>query len=139
MPEITFEVEGLPPLKGEAKSLLSEGHGQAPRVLELLKAAAAVIGSNFEPWTEAIGLEVNVQARDARVAGDASNQLGGIGDVLQQQRSSLIGLDHLGALRGVALFKNDAQIAQIRYTRTTGSPSRYRVRVWTLEDDGRNP
>ncbi|HWF50100.1 MAG TPA: hypothetical protein VG294_05570 [Solirubrobacteraceae bacterium] len=41
MSSIEFEVTGEPPLKGEARSMLSQTHPQAARVRALLEAARA--------------------------------------------------------------------------------------------------
>lgn len=130
--EVSFEVDGLPPLKGEAKSLLAEGHGQAGRVRTLLAAAMLAAGHDFRPWTGPIGLELRVSAPSFVGVGDATNQLGGIGDVLQERRSRLVDTAHLDHLARVALFHDDAQIAEIRYTRHDAAVARYWVRVWPL-------
>jgi hypothetical protein len=45
---------------------------------------------------------------------DATNMLGGIGDVLQA-RPTGANIDHLGHLARVACFDDDAQIRQIQY------------------------
>lgn len=58
--EITFGVDGLPPGKNEAKSLLATGHAHAPRVAALLVAARAAVDPHFTPWTEPVGLEVTI-------------------------------------------------------------------------------
>lgn len=130
--ELSFHVDGLPPLKGEAKSLLAQGHQQAGRVRALLAAAVLAAGPDFRPWTVPIGLELRVSAPPSSAVGDATNQLGGVGDVLQARRSRLVDTVHLGDLAIVALFRDDAQIAEIRYSRHDAPAARYWVHVWTL-------
>jgi len=132
MTEISFEVDGLPPLKGEAKSLLAEGHQQAARVRSLLAAATLAVGPDFRPWTGPVGLELRIGAPSFVGVGDATNQLGGIGDVLQAHRSRLVDTAHLHDLARVAIFRNDAQIVEIRYSRHDAPAARYWVRVWML-------
>jgi hypothetical protein len=79
---LVVEVPGmLPPLKGEAKSMLSEGHGQAPRVRALLEGAhAAKQRDGFAGFgARAIGMEVTVRS-EGQPGGDVTNMLGGVGD-----------------------------------------------------------
>jgi hypothetical protein len=64
--------------------------------------------------------------------GDATNQLGGVGDVLQARRSRLVDTAHLEDLARVALLQDDAQITEIRYSRMDAPAARYWVRVWAL-------
>jgi hypothetical protein len=132
MTEVSFDVDGFPPLKGEAKSLLAAGHQQASRVRALLAATLNSAGPDFIPWTGPVALELRVRAPSFVGLGDATNQLGGVGDVLQARRSGLVDTAHLDDLARVALFRDDAQIAEIHYSRQSAPVARYRVRVWTL-------
>jgi len=43
---ISFEVDGLPPAKSEAQSMLGARHPHSPRVLALLQKAGAAVASN---------------------------------------------------------------------------------------------
>ena len=113
---IRIDVSGeLPPRKGEAKSMLALGHPDNHRVRRLLEAADTVMNGR-EVLKEAIRLDVTVRAPAARVLPDATNMLGGIGDVLQTRTT---GADtvHLGALAAVGCFVDDAQISELHYRR----------------------
>ena len=115
--EIAFDVPGWPPLKNEAKSMLSAGHHQHASVRALLEAAA--VATQQAAWTPVgtdVALDVVVPSPSPRPPGDATNYLGGIGDVLQDKSSPTnLDLSHLGSLRGVALYVNDPQICRIAY------------------------
>jgi hypothetical protein len=129
---IEFEVtEYLPPLKGEAKSLLSEGHGQARRVRALLQASHdAKHRDGFEGFgASLIGMELTVRPRGG-VPGDATNMLGGVGDTLQSIRRN-IDLTYLGELADAFLYDDDKQIREAHYTEEPGAMG-YRVRFWDL-------
>ena len=82
--EVAFVVEGWPPAKNEAKSMLAAGHTYADRVLHLLAAAKSVIGNERSPLfgSDALGLELIVYSPVAPPS-DATNYLGGVGDVLE--------------------------------------------------------
>jgi hypothetical protein len=132
--ELALEVyvsDQLPPLKGEAKSLLSRGHGQAPRVRALLEAAhAAKLNAGFSGFAgQRIGMEVVVRPLGTAV-GDATNALGGIGDTLQSRRQNLH-VTYLGELADAFLFDDDAQIREVTYREEPGKLG-YRVRFWAL-------
>jgi hypothetical protein len=60
-----------------------------------------------------VALDVVVHA-PGQPQGDATNYLGGIGDVLED-KSSRIAIEHLGDLAAVQLFRNDRQIRAISY------------------------
>jgi hypothetical protein len=80
---IEFVVNGWPPNKNEAKSLFAVGHPKANRVRALL--AAARDATLRDGWSLAIGLvalELTIYC-PVRPAGDATNFLGGVADVLQ--------------------------------------------------------
>src|SRR4051794_35756663 len=97
--EISFEVGGYPPAKGEALSMLGPRHGHAPRVLELLKAAReAAESAGFDSFgSQWIGMEVQVYCPDDHLRSDSTNCLGGVGDVLED-KAHRGKLDHLGDL-----------------------------------------
>jgi hypothetical protein len=131
--EIIFEVSGWPPIKNEAKSLLSAAHPQAARVHALLTAAqAAVRRTGWKPGSEQVALELIIRS-PGRPPGDATNFLGGLGDVLQGKLTKP-GLDlaHLGELRTVALFGDDRQISQISYHEEPAKSPSYLVRISNL-------
>jgi hypothetical protein len=125
MHEITFSVSGCPPAKNEAKSMLAAGHVYADRVVEVLRAARDAAGPTLRPLfgTDMLGLELVVTAPSAPPS-DATNYLGGVGDVLEAKaRRSM--LEHLGELAGVALYENDRQIQEVHYRYQAGQPARY--------------
>lgn len=124
--EIRIVVVGaVPPAKGEAKSMLSAGHIHAERVRRLLEAARdAMVGR--EPLAGPIRLDVVVRAPDGTRLNDATNLLGGIGDVLQA-RSTGADVTHLGELAGVACFLDDEQISEVHFRREQSEPVGYEV------------
>ena len=132
MAEVKISVDGAPPLKNEAKSLLSEGHRKAPRVLALLEAVFAVVGPDFAPYTGSVGLEVILWAPDDRDLGDATNYLGGIGDVLQTKDPKRNPMTHLGGLTTVAVFVDDRQVREVNYRHIIDPKPRYEIRVYEL-------
>lgn len=128
---IEFEVRGqLPPLKGEAKSMLSQGHAQ-PRVQALLKAAhEAKQRESFQGFGgRRIGMELVVRPPGAAV-GDATNALGGVGDSLQSRRVN-IDLSYLVELADASLYQDDTQIREVAHREEAGK-SGYRLRFWAL-------
>jgi hypothetical protein len=133
--EIAFDVPGWPPIKNEAKSLLSGSHEQHQSVRMLLEAAAAA--SRRTGWTmatEDIALDVIVRAPSGRPPGDATNYLGGIGDVLQDKSHPInIDLSHLGVLQAVALYLDDRQIRRVTYNAERADTPSYSVRVSALD------
>lgn len=132
--EIAFDVSGWPPIKNEALSLLSANHKQHDRVRTLLEAAMAASKSvGWKATGRLVGLDVTVRAPFGRPAGDATNYLGGIGDVLQE-KNKLINLDlsHLGPLQEVALYLDDRQIVRVRYDVEPADSPSYSVRVVIL-------
>jgi hypothetical protein len=128
---IEFEVlDEPPPLKGEAKSMLSEGHKQGRRVRELLQAShEAKLRDGFDGFgAQRIGMELVVSLGGC--AGDATNALGGIGDTLQSRRAN-IDITYLGPLADAFLYEDDAQIREVTY-REDDTTRGYRLRFWTL-------
>jgi hypothetical protein len=128
---IRFEVQGKPPLKGEAISVFNPKHGQAERIHTLLQAAQlACLEQGFAP-IEDRGVALEVITRSP--AGDAANIVGGIADVLENKpiRSHRSSIDHLGDLATVWLYQDDKQIKQIIYREEPGESS-YTVTVRAL-------
>jgi hypothetical protein len=133
--EILFTVPGLPPAKNEALSMLGPGHSHALRVRALLEAARDAVGTGFEPLTEPLGLEVALRTPDDKDPWDATNYLGGIGDVLEV-KSRRGSLEHLGALATVGVYQNDRQIKDVRYRIARAAEASYTVRIWILDPPG---
>jgi hypothetical protein len=107
----------------------------APECQMLLEAAAAA--SRRTEWTTAIAdiaLDVIVRAPLGRPPGDATNYLGGIGDVLQDKSHPInIDLSHLGVFQAVALYLDDRQIRQVTYNVERADTPSYSVRVSVLD------
>jgi hypothetical protein len=124
---------GLPPVKNEAKSLLSAGHGHADRVVALLEAArAATRSGGWVPTVgQPLGLELVVFA-PVEPPSDATNDLGGVGDVLEA-KSRRGPLTHLGDLASVWLYDNDWRIHEVLYRWQVDAETRYKVRLWTRD------
>jgi len=133
--EVTLRVDGWPPAKNEAKSLLSAGHSHADRVIKLLEAAqqASVNHSVAVLYgSRPIGLELTVSS-PAEPTADATNFLGGVGDVLEvRDRRGL--LEHLGDLANVGLYDNDRQIHEVYYRWRQAPVVAYVVKLWELSD-----
>jgi hypothetical protein len=127
---ITVVVDGWPPAKNEAKSMVAAGHLHADRVMRLLEAADVAITSRRSPTfgSDPLGLELIVYSPDEPPS-DATNYLGGVGDVLEA-KDRRGALPHLGDLAAVALYVNDRQIHEVRYRWERASTTRYAVRVW---------
>jgi len=80
-----------------------------------------------------IGLDVFVQALAGRPPGDATNYLGGIGDVLQDKsHHSSMDVSHLGALQEVALYIDDRKIRRVAYSVERAESASYTVRISIL-------
>lgn len=126
--DVVVEVSGhLPPAKGEAKSMLSDGHPQSERVRALLNAAAAAMAGR-EPLAGPLSLVVALHVRAGTRTPDATNMLGGIGDVLQT-RTTGADVAHLGALGSAGCFLDDAQIQHIRYDQLEATSTGYRIEI----------
>jgi hypothetical protein len=131
--EVRIEVVNeIPPAKGEAKSMFSLGHSQQERVRRLLMEASAVMLGR-EVLVGDISLEVTLSAPSGHRLPDATNMLGGIGDVLQA-RSTGADLEHLGPLAQVACFEDDAQIQVIHYRRVERDHVGYAIAIRSLND-----
>ncbi len=133
MREISFEVEGYPPAKNEAKSMLAAAHIYAERVLALLRAARdALPAGAVRPLfgDEPLGLEFVVAAPE-RPPSDATNYFGGVADVLEAKGRRGV-LEHLGELAMVELYDNDRQVEEVHYRYERDAQPRYAVRIWKL-------
>ena len=135
-PQITFDVSGYPPAKDGALSIFGAGHDHAPRVRLLLEAVQQASQEQaFVPVDAgAVALDVVVRG-PGQPPGDATNYLGGIGDVLED-KASRSALEHLGDLATVWLFRDDRQIRQVSYREEVASRVGYTVTVWRLSDRG---
>jgi hypothetical protein len=130
---VWLEVDGLPPAKSEALSMLGPGHPDGPRVATLLEAARDSISENdFAGFGKRlIGLEVVLYSA-AEPRSDATNYLGGIGDVLES-KGHRGNLEHLGDLVAVALYDNDRQIREVRFRPERSASDHYTVRLWPVQ------
>jgi anti-sigma factor RsiW len=129
--QISVTVDGLPPTKNEAKSLLAEGHPHAARVRALLEAAQKALAAGARPIEHGeVALEM-VVVGPAQAPSDATNYLGGIGDVLQAKTAGVL-VEHLGPLVQVSLFANDRQVRAITYREERGSTQMYRLTIRPL-------
>lgn len=118
--------------KNEAKSILAPGHVHAVRVTELLEAVRSEASRVRWPQglTTALGLEVILQCPEPPPS-DATNYLGGIGDVLES-KSRRGDLSHLGDLYATALYENDRMFHEVHYRWMAGIEICCHVRIWTL-------
>jgi len=130
--ELTLAVEGWPPAKNEAKSMLAAGHVHSDRVLKLLAAAGEAAQDLPTPafGLDSVGLNLIVCSPTEPLA-DATNFLGGVADVLEPKERRGV-LDHLGDLSRVALYVNDRQIHEVSYRWERTEETSYSVRVWRL-------
>ena len=133
--EIAFDVAGYPPAKSEALSMLGAGHSHARRVRLLLEAARdACAMQAFSRIEEGhVSLDVVVHVAAGQLTWDATNYLGGIADVLED-KSRRNGLEHLGDLGEVWLYRNDRQIKQVSYREVELDYPGYTVTVRTIDD-----
>jgi hypothetical protein len=131
--QVSFDVRGFPPAKDGAKSIFSADHIHGPRVRLLLDAARQARDEQaFAPIDEGrVALEVVVRAPADQPAWDATNYLGGIGDVLEH-KSQRGALHHLNDLAEVWLFGNDRQIKEISYREIEADETGYTVTVRSI-------
>jgi hypothetical protein len=127
---VSFIVDGLPPAKSEALSMLGAGHPHAVRVRALLHAAREAVASQafVSASNEAVTLELVVHTAPGDRLSDATNFLGGVADVLEN-KAHRGALPHLGDLATVWLYENDRQIKQANYREITDERSFYAVAV----------
>lgn len=130
MNEVQLTVSGWPPAKNEAKSMLAAGHMYADRVLSLLRATRDVVGQESMPvfGKSSLALELVVESPQEPPS-DATNYLGGVGDVLED-KAHRGQLEHLADLASVSLYANDCQIHEVHYRWEQADRTRYIVRVW---------
>jgi len=131
--QVSFEVVGFPPPKGEAISMLGAGHHHAPRVRLLLEAARHALDEQaFTPIQDGpVALDVVVRCPDCGNPADATNLLGGVADVLEE-KSHRGPLEHLEALAKVWLYRNDRQIKQVSYREVVADEVSYTVTVRSI-------
>jgi hypothetical protein len=130
--ELCVSVDGWPPAKNEAKSMLAAGHSHADRVLKLLAAVRSATSGSDEVMfgSDLVGLELIVHSPTQPPA-DATNFLGGVGDVLEAKDHRGV-LEHLGDLASVAAYANDRQIQEVAYRFEPAATTWYSVRIWSL-------
>lgn len=133
MRSLTFEVHDLPPVKSEAKSMFADGHRHLGRVRKLLTAASEAAADSPTPHFGQAFLGLNLLlTAPAPPRSDATNYLGGVGDVLENKnRRSAI--QSLGDLMNVALYENDRQLQDVHYRWTRGDSSSYTLTIWELD------
>jgi hypothetical protein len=131
--QVSFDVPGYPPAKNEALSMLGVSHSHASRVRLLLEIAGqACAAQGFVPVGKGdVALDVVLRAPAGQNPADATNYLGGIGDVLED-KSSRGPLDHLGPLSTVWLYCNDRQITQVSYREVESGQTSYIVTIRSL-------
>jgi hypothetical protein len=132
--EISFKVEGRPPAKDGAQSIFGARHSHTPRVFALLHAARRETQRRgFEGFGSLpIGLELRVACGRDHGRSDATNYLGGVGDVLED-KARRRNLDHLGDLASFGLYANDKQIEEVHFHWEASERLSYTVRLWALE------
>jgi hypothetical protein len=114
-PVVTLRVDGYPPAKSEALSILGPTHRHTDRVVRLLEAARSVLERDPEVHLGDAPLKLSVVVELPKgLRSDATNYLGGIADVLQDKRARGA-LPHLGELAEVSLFNDDRQIEKIQF------------------------
>jgi hypothetical protein len=108
--QVELTVEGLPPAKNTDMSSFGARHGHYPRVVALLEAAAAVVGTPPDEGTPSLPVfgtapvVLEVQQYGPRPPpGDSTNYVGGIADVLESKDRRTTPVTHLGVLARVAL------------------------------------
>lgn len=126
-------VDGLPPAKSEARSMLGAGHPHAQRVLALLEAARGVLATREGFGGRPLGMEVVLSAPE-RPPSDATNYLGGIADVLEH-KAHRGPLGHLGDLAAVGVYDNDRQLQHVTYSFERSETTSYTVSLWALEGE----
>jgi hypothetical protein len=130
---VSFEVAGYPPAKNEALSIFGKGHSYASwGTLLLATAQRASAEQGFPASTRHRSDSMLSYSRlPARTPADATNYLGGIGNVLEH-KSHRGTLDHLGDLAAVWLYRNDRRIKAVTYRETEADRVSYMVTVKEL-------
>jgi hypothetical protein len=113
--------------------MLGAGQSHAPRVRLLLDTAQqACAAQGYLPAGEGhVGLYVVLYAPARQSQSDATNYLGGIGDVLEN-KSHRGHLEHLADLADVWLYRNDRQIKEVAYREVEAAEVAYTVTVRSL-------
>jgi len=125
---VRLAVDGLPPARSEASSVLGESHPHRDRVRKLLGAAQVADLGDWDVRTPSM-LELEVMVRSpARPPSDATDFLGGIADVLED-KSRRGPLEHLGRLASVSLYPDAAQIQEVHYQWVEAEETGYTVMV----------
>jgi hypothetical protein len=127
--KVEIRVDGVPPAKNEAKSMAAAVHSQSIRVRALLEAArASTHGLDLPAFPDGqLALDVTVMC-PVQPSGDATNYLGGVGDVVQVKgRHGPV--DHLRDLAEVAIYTNDSQLQEIHYQWLKHPTTSYRVTI----------
>jgi hypothetical protein len=136
---LTFRIDGRPPPKSAAKSVLAQGGKYEDRVIALLEAASKEMRrTNFDGFGSAeLRLEVDVYTGPGEPPWDAANYLGGISDVLEKKAKRRVAqpgsVDHLGDLADVGLYDDDRQIKEIVYRELPGLRREYVVSLTLLK------
>ena len=127
---MVIEVKGLPPAKGGRFSPLSPRHAHRERARTLLQAVARLPIAQRQVFRGPIAFELRLRSPERR-SWDATNYLGGVADVLESKHRRK-NVEHLGELVDVALYMNDRQIRQVRYSHERATASSYEIRIWAL-------
>lgn len=114
--------------------MFAAGSSQAAQVRTLLRAARrAAQECGWVTTAAEIGLDLVVRG-PVRPRADATNYLGGVGDVLQDKvLGSDFDVSHLGELAAVALYGDDRQIRRIGYAEETAAQRGYTVRLTRVD------
>jgi hypothetical protein len=130
---LSFRVDRhFPPAKNTATSMLSASHPDAARVRALLATAQAAVAAHprFTPISEGrVGLDVVLTPLAGREAWVATNYLGGIAHVLEDQGRRGAAVEHLGDLVNMWLYRTDRQIKQVTYREEPDDPAGHGYRV----------
>jgi len=139
MNRIAFQVTGYPPAKSDGRSALVANHPHAARIHLLLEAAhKAQTVHVFTPIErEWVRLDVMLFGATEKDPRDALSYLSGIVEALQE-KSDLDGINHLGDLGRIWLFRNSRQIRHVTYRENEGSRTAYEVSITDLGDQDRN-
>ncbi|HEY0700842.1 MAG TPA: hypothetical protein VGD43_23925 [Micromonospora sp.] len=133
-PDLSFEVDDLPPVTTEGPFVLGAGHRQAERVRALLTAAR--VAAQARGWTATTGpvaLDVVLRYPPGHRTAQAASLLGGIAAALQdRKRIGQVGLVRLGPLGNTALYADERQIRRLSSREEPAADYSYQVRVTAL-------